>query len=368
MQHSNTGFPSDLCGTRILFLVPEGDLSTNGVYASQVGGLAKYCESLGAICKIWDNKFRGHHWFFQIVDYARRLIDENKDELCGFKPTHIYVRNAPMAIAAKKLARMTGAKLIYSMRGADVAEALLGRNVKALILAANSALQVHRAIRAADHINAVSRTMSDWIYRKYHCKSSVLPCCVAEGAFVDENSIAERQSKTVVYSGGLSAWQKTDSIIELMKKMSDMDSTMRFLFLTKDIASLECKCSRHNFPKERWLAKSCRPSEVASELATADCGIIFRDDTIINRVASPIKIGEYLAAGLGIIASPHIGDVGADLAKKEFVCLVNEGTSVKDIVEFVQGLAAARRAVARRWAQDHLTYDGNRAAVLEMFS
>ena len=368
MQHSSTENASDLCRMRILFFVPEGNLTTNGVYASQVGGLARYCESLGATCKIWENKFQGHHWFFQIVRYAKHLIDENKDELCDFKPTHIYVRNAPMAIAAKKLARMTGAKLIYSMRGADVAEALLGGNIRAFILAANSALQVRSAIRVADHVNAVSRTMSDWICRKYHRKSSVLPCCVAEEALVGENCMAERKGKTVVYSGGLSAWQKIDSIIKTMKEMSEMDSTMRFRFLTQDIASLESKCNQHDFPKERWVAKSCCPSEVVSELAKADCGIIFRDDTVINRVASPIKVGEYLAAGLSIIASPHIGDVGADLDNKEFACLVKDGTTVKDMVEFVHGLTAAKRTSARRWAQEHLTYDGNRSAVLEMFS
>ena len=62
------------------------------------------------------------------------------------------------------------------------------------------------------------------------------------------------------------------------------------------------------------------------------------------------------------------GMSGGGLANREFVCLVNEGTKVKDIVEFVRDLTAARRAAARRWTQDHLTYDGNRAAVLEMFS
>ncbi len=356
-----------LSTARILFFVPEGDLATNGVYASQVGGLAKYCERLGATCNIWGNRFHGHHWFFQVVGYARKLIDDNSEDLLDFKPTHIYVRNAAVAIAAKKLARMSGAKLVYSVRGADVAEALMTIGFRSLLIAANRALQVRRAIRLADHVNAVSKTMSDWLYDKYRRKSSILPCCVAESSFVNENSISEHEHKTIVYSGGLSKWQKIDSIIVLMKKMSELDADIRFLFLTKDIDQLECKCAQHGFPKDRWRAKSCRPSDVVGELAKADCGIILRDDTIVNRVASPIKVGEYLAAGLGVIASPNIGDVGKDLANQDFACLVDNMMSVGNIVGFVKGLSMSKRSSSLHWAKEHLTYSGNRSAVMEMF-
>lgn len=352
---------------RILFFVPDASLSKNGVFASQVGGLAKYVESLGAKVLVWDREDKPdiRCKFFQVSRLYKGWAKADI-RLEEFNPTHIYVRTYQSAIAAKELAQKTGAKLVYSMRGADVAEALMGRNLRAWIIAAFSAWCVRRALRIADHVNSVSKTMSDWIGRKYGKKASVLPCCVA-GSIKTEGWSEDSGAKTIVYSGGLSAWQKIDTIIALMKKIGDADETIRFRFLTKDVETLKRKCAEAGLDESKWSAKACKPSEVADELSKADCGIIIRDDTLVNQVASPIKVGEYLAAGLGVIASPFIGDVGKDLADKDFACLVDENTPIEKIVSFVKGMNLEKRQHATAWVKDHLTYEGNRAAVVEMF-
>ena len=167
-----------LRGRRILFYVPEGNLATNGVYASQVGGLARYCESMGAKTLIWDDALKGHRWFYQVIGHMRSAARQNA-QLVAFGPTHIYVRTYSSCLAAKELAKQTGAKLIYSMRGADVAEELMAGNFRGYVIAAYAAWCVRRAVKAADHINAVSKTMAEWIGRKFGKTASVLPCCVA---------------------------------------------------------------------------------------------------------------------------------------------------------------------------------------------
>lgn len=356
---------TELSGKRILFFVPDGDLASNGVYASQVGGLAKYCERLGAKTMIWDNGMRKKLWFYQVPGYFRRL-SRRVPELERFRPTHIYARTFASAIAAKELAKKTGAKLVYSMRGADVAESLLERNCRAYVLASWAWLCVRRAMRIADHVNSVSKTMADWILRQFGRKASVLPCCIAQCPI--EALPPEDEEKTVIYSGGLSAWQKIETIIGLMKRLGDADPSIKFRFLTKDVEALGRLCAKVGLDASRWSAKACKQSEVASELAKADCGIILRDDSLVNQVASPIKVGEYLAAGLGVIASPFIGDVGRDLSGKDFACLVDDNTPIKDIVRFVKSIDGLKRMHAIDWVKSHLTYEGNRQAVLEMFS
>ena len=230
---SSTSESGALSKARILFFVPDGDLATNGVYASQVGGLAKYCESLGAKTMIWDKGVTRKMRFFQVPRHFKRLAGQD-DRLMDFEPTHIYVRTYASAIAAKELANRTGAKLVYSMRGADVAEALLGRNLRAYIIAAWSWLCVRRAMRLADHVNAVSKTMAKWIWRKFKKRASVLPCCIAQVSGGDLPQRMQRtQSKTIVYSGGMSAWQKIDEIIALMKKISEVDENIYLHFIYK---------------------------------------------------------------------------------------------------------------------------------------
>lgn len=368
MLDSYTETSLDLHSARILFFVPDGDLVTNGVFASQVGGLAKYCETLGAQIMIWDKGMKSRMWFYQVPRHFRQLARRD-ERLMAFKPTHIYVRTYASAIAAKELAKKTGAKLVYSIRGADVAESLLGRNFRAYVIAAWSWICVKRAVRIANHLNAVSHTMAEWIWRKFGRRASVLPCCIAQSASSDLRQRGEReQSKTIIYSGGLSAWQKIDAIIALMKRISEVDDGIRFRFLTKDIETLRRKCEIAGLDNSRWSAKSCKQSDVADELRKADCGIILRDDTLVNQVASPIKVGEYLAAGLGIIASPFIGDVGKDLDNKDFACMVDENTPIENIVAFVNGMNKKKSEAAINWAKCHLTYEGNRATVLKMFS
>ena len=55
--------------------------------------------------------------------------------------------------------------------------------------------------------------------------------------------------------------------------------------------------------------KSVEQSKVKYNLALADYGILLRDNNTTNRVASPSKFAEYLAAGLKVIISENIGDL-----------------------------------------------------------
>lgn len=347
-------------GRRILFYVPDGCLATNGVYASQVGGLARYVESLGAKTLVWDDGLHGNFWFFQVVRHFRELARRDA-RLAAFKPTHVYVRTYQSCLAARELARKTGAKLVYSMRGVDAAEARMGRNLRGYVIAAYAGFCVRKAVKVADHVNSVSRRMAEWIRRRYRRDASVLPCCVAESAFapLGEAVQSERSAgKTVIYCGGLSAWQKIDEIIALMKGMGELDKTLKFRFLTRDLDLLAEKCKKGGLAADRWTCKACKPAEVPAELAVADCGIILRDDILVNQVASPIKLGEYLAAGCGVIVSPFIGDVAEELSEKSFAKIMNPDMTTAELVAFVRGLSPETRIAAQAYARDRMTYGG----------
>lgn len=377
-----------LSSTRILFFIPENNVETNGVYASQVLGLARYCASQGAQCLIFQHgeggeqpdDFKGGVGFINDIlpryyrpsymdtRFYRKLTRRYSAKLVDFHPTHIYCRMFQTCRAADELVLKTGAKLVYSMRGADEAEAYGRGTLRDRIRAWCAACGVKRAVAKCDHLNTVSHSFAQWIEARYGRESSVLPCCVDDSLFVRRDETGQSDVKTVVYSGGLWAWQKIDTIIGLMRKMSEADPTMYFRFLTQDMDTLKQKCDMIGLDSARWSGKACKPFEVAGELAKADCGIIIRDDNLVNQVASPIKIGEYLAAGLGIIASPFIGDIGRELASEDFACLVDSDTPVERIVSFVKGLTVEKRKHAVAWVRKHLTYDGNNDTILGIFA
>ena len=57
----------------------------------------------------------------------------------------------------------------------------------------------------------------------------------------------------------------------------------------------------------RMVIKGVKHSLMKYYLALSNVGIVIRDDNIVNRVAAPTKIAEYLTNGLKILYSGDIG-------------------------------------------------------------
>ena len=109
-QTSPKGISSDLSKARILFFVPDYSLANDGVYASQVGGLARYCESLGAACKIWDGKFRGHNTTQVELGWGEHTIEGKREGYDTWEySNHEFNASAPKTIRIPRLNRQYGA-------------------------------------------------------------------------------------------------------------------------------------------------------------------------------------------------------------------------------------------------------------------
>lgn len=91
-----------------------------------------------------------------------------------------------------------------------------------------------------------------------------------------------------------------------------------------------------NQVKRFWLSVS----EVFDYLSVADYGILFREQTVTNKVASPEKFAEYLSAGLKVLISEKLGDFsefveknncGIIIKNKENINLARVENSIKQI-------------------------------------
>ena len=109
------------------------------------------------------------------------------------------------------------------------------------------------------------------------------------------------------YCGGLQQWQNIDKILDVTIALHQMEPRIFFvLYTNSDIRSIQTRLTqlgRHN-----CFVKALHTDEVPSYLKIMDAGFLLRDDLILNRVSSPTKISEYLAAGAGLICTPYSGD------------------------------------------------------------
>jgi hypothetical protein len=149
----------------------------------------------------------------------------------------------------------------------------------------------------------------------------------------------------LVYSGSVAGWQSLDDFGQRMLPLMQQNEKLHLLLLIKQLpehfapqAEYATRIHRH------WLS----PEEVGTALAAADLGWMLREDAITNRVASPVKFAEYLAAGLHVLISDNLGDTTA-FVQQHGCGIVWDGK----IIPAPQPLSLAQRQKAQQLAQKY---------------
>ena len=107
-----------------------------------------------------------------------------------------------------------------------------------------------------------------------------------------------------VYSGGLMKWQKIELSLKIFKQFRQKYTQAKFLLLTKEV---ESACSLAEEYCKDYIDSikviSVKFDEVAKYLNICNVGFLIRDNVIMNAVAFPTKLAEYMMCGLPVISS-----------------------------------------------------------------
>ena len=109
----------------------------------------------------------------------------------------------------------------------------------------------------------------------------------------------------LVYSGSTAGWQSFDLLQGFLQKIINNNKNIKVLFLSekdKNVDQLKAE-----FP-DKIFQTFVKHSEVSGISKSCDIGILIREKSVTNQVASPTKFAEYLSAGLPVIISEGIGD------------------------------------------------------------
>jgi hypothetical protein len=182
----------------------------------------------------------------------------------------------------------------------------------------------------ADKIFVVSNKLREYVLQNFDIngeKFQSYPCLSDKSKFFYDEQIRAEYRKmlgyssediVILYAGGLSSkWHVSKFILKFYQQAHMLSRRFKFIFLSADEENLNTLL--YDFPmlKEHCTCKFVSNAEVVNYLNAADFGTLFREDTIMNNVASPTKFAEYMLAGLPTIISPGVGDYSEYVAQNK---------------------------------------------------
>lgn len=178
-----------------------------------------------------------------------------------------------------------------------------------------------QAIRECNYIICVSHNMKEHIQRKYlsssHCHFIIKPIIPTNTLVseINKNEIEElRQSLgltendvVILYSGNLQKWQNWELMISLIEKTRDLN--YHYIILTGQKEEAICQLKKSDNDLKNVFIDCVSPKELYKYYAIANYGFLLRDEHVLNNVASPTKLIEYLYYGIiPILKYENVGD------------------------------------------------------------
>jgi glycosyltransferase involved in cell wall biosynthesis len=122
-----------------------------------------------------------------------------------------------------------------------------------------------------------------------------------------QNLIKSDDKIIILYSGGISPWQKVDYMLQIIEK--NQAPNILYIILTGHVTEFKEIISKYHISEQNLKLDSVNPNELSKYYELTDYGFILRDDNPVNNVANPTKMVEYLYYGIiPIVLTPNIGD------------------------------------------------------------
>lgn len=240
-------------------------------------------------------------------------------------PTVLHCRGESAALWALAMRpHLRGAGIVVDVRGIWPEEFLLTRGYDSVDSAAgdrsamagyrDALARIREALRGADAMLAVSDPLVAWVDRHVDQRPAahVVPCCVSSVVHDERarRTIRSRlgvENKTVLcYVGTVARYQSIEDgfaqfcAIAVGSRGADR---IHALCLTPDTDRARQILVSAGIPEKATTVIGVPQASVPEYLAAADAGFLLRDDTDINRVSVPVKLGEYLGAGVPVVIS-----------------------------------------------------------------
>ncbi len=249
------------------------------------------------------------------------------------KPDAIIARSVlatQLALKIKKLRKTS--KVIYDGRGAISSE----WKEYGVITHPKMLKEIHQlekqAVILSDFRIAVSEQLVKFWKTEFSYnlqKHVIIPCTVNkvfEELHISDESIKKsrellglkKEDLVFMYSGSIAGWQSFELLSNFLDHILAASPSYKVVFLSD---FNDCILALKNKFPGQIINKKLRPNEVPNYLISGDYGILIREETITNKVASPVKFAEYLTCGLKVVISNNLGDYSSFITENPLLAV-----------------------------------------------
>jgi hypothetical protein len=300
---------------------------SKGIVESQIAGVQELFARQYGKCDIWcdpDGQFvpgslvYKNIWHFELSGYDALYTRSCLDFFRLFLRTR-FISKKPL--------------LIYDFRGLVFEESKLrhGPGLRSCLIK----LLERFAYENADIVHCVSNRFKRYLQQNWGDRAmiKVYPCCVHEAVL--KTSVPKRPWR-FVYAGGVAAWQNLDQILDYHRRLVTVLPDTELRIYTSDRAAMLGMVERHGI---RASVETVPHDQIAGRMAECDFGYLFRDDIVLNQVASPVKFLEYVSNGVIPVITEGVGDYSEDIKKFDLGVLASpDGSHLEEDLSRMQEL------------------------------
>lgn len=205
----------------------------------------------------------------------------------------------------------------------------------------NNSKTAVKNLTAFENISVVSNSLKEYLRANYNIspeKFFVTPC-LASTEFCFNESERERIRKElninnediliVFSSGGTANWQNNDILLTLA------EMGLKVLNLSKKVIN-----------HKNIINKFVNYTQIPAYLNAADTAIIWREKSVVNKVASPVKFSEYVCCGLPVISNNSVDMI------REYLDKYGCGMVIDNLIEIEFSKIKVFKQVDRRKISD----------------
>ncbi len=264
-------------------------------------------------------------------------------------------------------------KIVVDVHGASVEEYMYEKRLafpdrKAKIMEK----QELQALKNADWIIFVSNAMRKYYEGKYNLliqNSCIIPCATKGNFKIDSKKRQALRTQYGInekivfcYVGSAESYQLPEAMCRFFAEILSAFPNSFLLILShhQEVFLNYLKASK--IDSSHYKVLSVQHEDIFNLLQMGDIGLLLRDNSIVNHVASPTKFAEYLICGLPVIITDFVGDY-SEMVKQHklgWIIDLSQLSIDADLKKFIQDVEIRRVEYAEKcssFARRYLSWE-----------